>query len=803
MNNLVHKEIVTCNHCSTEIPFGKTPLADGEGNLFCCAGCRSVFSIIRDKGLTKFYDLTTKLGGTLKPVSGVATNVSDLSALSSDMYAHGIVKITIQLAGIQCSSCVWLLEQLSAIDVRIKSARVRLAQSEIDLAYDAQTMSPAEIFKLLADLGYQPCLPDDSSFQERARARKELVRIGVAAVCAMNIMVPSVSLYQGAFSGIEDSYATLFRWACLIVSIPVATYCALPMYRRAGHALKTGTLHIDIPIALGLILSFLLSAVNTVLGNDEIYFDSLSTIVFLLLSTRHLQNRRFEKIRRSLAHTWQLLPSTVRLCTDEGKVQTINLREVTVGMQLEIVAGERIPCDGIITQGESSLDCSVITGESLPQTVSLDSPVLAGAMNLESPLRMRTVCDGKSSRLQKIFAQVRSTLQESPQAQDGLNKLSVTFTAAALLLAGGAFIYNLSVGLGAASTAAIAMLTVTCPCAMALALPLLMIKAVGEASDRGILLRHADIFDRIQNIKSIYFDKTGTLTEGVLHAEELSLRSPFFCGKNIKIIIAALTKIQPQHPVSLALALWAGPQESILSSQVKAVPGKGVTLTLPEGISVFLGSSQWCAEQCQELPAATAGENALGIKSLVYIFTNKEILAHFSLSDFCSAEAKQLISRLKDTYSLGILSGDAQSPVRSVARELNISLDHCFAEQSPEQKAQKLSGTSSMYVGDGANDALALSASMVGVALRGGIQSLLECASVFIREGGIDKISELLTLSSRYQQRYKLILILGLCYNSIGIFLAFFGLISPLVAAIAMPIFSLILVLLSSKSLLR
>jgi len=620
----------------------------------------------------------------------------------------------------------------------------------------------------------------------------------------MNIMMLAVSLYQGLFTGMETRIETLFRWVSLALSIPVVGYSALPIYQKGLGALKTGSLHIDLPITLGIVLSFLLSAWNTFAGSGEIYFDSLTTITFLLLATRYAQRRAFDIARERCASTWSLLPAVITEIKEDGTHQEFAIGELRAGMCLLVKPGERIPCDGLVQHGCSMIDCSTMTGESVATAVNKNSPVLAGTLNLESPLHVVASTGLGNSRLDRIVESITSSMTETPSLITSLDTLSMLFTASALCLAGGAFALSLPHGFTVATSAAIAMLTVTCPCAIALALPLLSIRALGAAAAGGVLVKSPCVFEDLSRVSRGFFDKTGTLTSGTLRLRHVNT---FVADEVARDLTSHLVEIDSNHPTARALRVYTArrPRSRFLMLEAKRLPGRGVVATMLDShsstrVTAILSSlAHYRATSASRSPTQLDLEQFSSDVSVVTLTLDGELLAYFELSDAIPPEVTYAFEYLKRHLSCAILSGDRQEVTASIASQLGLAPEDSLGNLLPEQKAAHIAQEEreTLFVGDGANDAAALRTASVGIALRGGIQSILESADVFITEGGVEKVVFLHRVASRYRRHSRLLVGLGVTYNLIGITAAFMGHVSPLIAAIAMPLFSSFVVLLA------
>lgn len=678
-----------------------------------------------------------------------------------------------------------------------------LAQGEISLNWDPALTDIEHIRATVDNLGYRS-LPPAARAASTQQTREQLIRIGIAGAAAMNIMVLAVSLYQGEFTGIEARYVSLFRWVSFALATPAVLYSATPIYSRAIAALRSGTLHIDIPIALGITLSYGLSAINTIRGAGEIYFDSVTTILFLLLAARHLHQRAFESSRRAFTSSWSLLPTKIHRESESGAIEDIPIQTLRAQMLLLVKPGERVPCDGTIESGESSVDCSAITGESLPVHIGPASAVLAGSLNLEAPLRIRAATNAGSSQLDHIVATVTAASATPSTFTTSFDTLSMIFTASALLLASGAFFVNLGTSWSSATSAAIAMLTVTCPCAVALALPLLSIRALAVCARSGILVSSAQVFENLPKVATAFFDKTGTLTEGTLSVEKVHIED-VNSQELLAHVVQHLTQINPAHPVSQTLWRWAQSQSSYNKPMInvlneKQIPSKGVMLTYSSSEDSVDAHHEAALISLSHFIREYGGNCRLphfATDSTISVVTiDSRPIAFFELLDAVRPAAQAVLKHFSARASIGMLSGDRREAVKSIAQKLSPSPALYRGDLSPEAKARYISQAqgATLFVGDGANDAPALLAATVAVALRGGIQSLLECADVCITEGGIEQLHVLDLIASRYRAVSRRIIALGLTYNTVGIIAAMLGYVTPLVAAVAMPIFSSIVV---------
>jgi Cu2+-exporting ATPase len=809
-HEIIHTEATIsqhhCAHCNTTIVSHQSLYVDEAQNSFCCPGCRAVYQLLTAKGLTYYYELTKKLGGTIPSLSQQAPS----SELYLDEKVIGSTTIKFFLEGIQCASCVWLLEHLPEMCPGVHAARVRLTHGDITVHYDPKITTVLLIGEAIEKLGYRVRMERGNVQESKLSHREDLIRIGIAGACSMNIMMLAVSLYQGLFTGIPQEFEKFFTWVSFLLATPVVTYCALPIYQRALFALRSGLLHIDVPIALGVILSYALSGFNTMYGEGEIYFDSLTAIIFLLLSTRAIQARAFERAQRAITSSWSIVPTTIHEVLNSGEIVKRPHHTLRSGTTVYVAAGERVPCDGIIIDGTSALDCAAITGEALPQFVTKECAVLAGTLNLESPLRIAAATSAGNSRVEKIVREVQEATAKTPELLTALDTLSMIFTSVTLLLSCGAFLYHLSDGLSPAASAAIAMLTVTCPCAVALALPLLAVRSLTRAAQAGILVKSPVVFEELSKVKTVFFDKTGTLTTGVLQVSNESLTSNGDSSVAYSLL-HLLTEADPHHPITQAIVRFLKTKsheiqrDRITVNALKKIAGRGVSITYNDRLdshehtahltSLSYFEKSLCRNNDKDT-CQTEQHVASDATTIVLSVDGRELL-RLSLKDELRPESFQLVDDfMRAGVPVSVLSGDATGNVHALCSKLSIPVEQLYGDKMPEEKAALIAehGTHTLFIGDGANDAPAMSKATVSIALRGGIQSVLECADVYIADGSLEKVRTLQAITTSYKRGSLILVTLGLCYNLAGVIAAFMGLISPLIAAIAMPLFSTILI---------
>lgn len=780
-----------CLHCNA-------PTADDD---FCCSGCRFIYQTIHGLGLGEFYRYRSAEEAARATAPDAAMPVyesydhDDFRDSHLNLLPSGNLRGVLHLSGIHCAGCVWLIEKLPQLLAGVRTARLNFADANLELTFDPARIKLSEIASFLHSLGYPSCpLEEDRMADaERKEERVLLLRLGIAGFAAANTMLLAVSLFQGLFTGIEREYAELLRRTSMVLAIPAVFYSALPFYRAAFGAIIARRFHIDLPISIAILVAFFLSAWNTAVGREHVYFDSAAALVFLLLASRYIQRRALQRARREARAGWSFLPSAARLIAG-GTRRLVSLRALKEGDVVEVLPGERFPSDGVIEQGESSVDLSVLTGESLPDRVSHGGTVFGGTLNISAPLQVRIRASFATSRVGRLLDEMSRGERRPARFLSFTERVSAVFVVTVVVLAVITLVSRWQLGPRDAIETTLALLIVTCPCALALASPLMMALAVSRAARRGILIKHVDSLERLTRVKEIYLDKTGTLTRGVLTVSATFPERPHPSVLDAGVALAALT---PSHPVSAALlrSLPAASRKEVHAEHPELVAGRGVRAQVA-GAEYRLGSRRWMEEwgvgiQPEERAFIEAAEAAGS--SISILAHDRRIAALFRLDDQVKPEAEHCLSKLTGTgRAVFILSGDRSATVRELGARLRIPVERCFAEKYPEEKRDILRSSTSTtaMVGDGLNDGGALQSADVGIAVAGGIQPNIEVADIIIPDGDLDSVGILIDGAHNLFRRLRAVLALSAVYNLCGAALAMAGMMNPLIAALIMPLSS-------------
>lgn len=783
-----------CAHCGLPVPAALfRPEAEHQ---FCCSGCDTVFHIIHAQGFEAYYRLRDELPG--RPAANTSTTFEELDdpafvAEYCTTRPDGLVDTELYLEGVHCSACLWLVESSLARESGVAEAKLNFARGRLKLSWRPDDKPLSAIARRLASLGYTPHpARGGTRIAERMEERKLVIRLGLAGAVAGNVMLMAFALYGGWFSGMADDHRLLFRTMSMVVSLPAVLYAAWPFYRSAYNALRQGVLHMDLPISLGIGVGFLGGLANTIRDRGEIYFDSVTALIFLLLVGRLLQLRQQRRATESSELLYALTPSSARRLDPNGVAQRVPLEAIRPGDRLEVGVGERIPTDGVVEHGSSSVDMSLLSGESIPVAVKRDDEVWGGTTNLQDDLVVRVTKAIRDARVGRMADLVVEAGQSRAPVVQLADRIAGWFVAVVVTLAGITFAMWSVWAPEHAIDHAVALLIVSCPCALGLATPLAVTAAMGKAARRGILVRSGAALETLGSLTAgtIFFDKTGTLTHGRL--DLVRFEGPDW----VRPLIASAER-ESTHPVGRALrAALDDPETRVDPEDVVVTTGGGLQARVG-GHRVVVGSPKFVGrhalrDHALELRTASWSEQAL---TPVWVAVDGRVVAVAGLADRVRSEARASIDALRNLgFDIAILSGDHPAVVGAVGRQLGLDAARCLGGLSPEDKLEQVEQAPGavIMVGDGVNDAAALAAATVGVAVHGGAETCFAAADVFLQTPGVTPLVELVRGSRRTARTIRNNIVFSLLYNVGGASLAMAGALNPLLAAVLMPVSSLV-----------
>lgn len=783
-----------CFHCGL-------PVADpgrwrapvlGAAREFCCAGCAAVAQTIVAGGFDRYYETRAVPAAAPSQVRmGLAdAQVYDEPAAQREFAAcaregGGALEATLILDGIRCAACLWLNEQALRRLPGVLRADVNYATHRAQIAWAPGRTRLSEVIGAIRALGYDafPFDPRRQDALHKRAWRQELWRLFVAGFGAMQVMMYAFPAYidEGAGTLSRES-EQLMRWASLLLTLPVMLFSCGPFFAGAWQELKRLRPGMDLPVALGIAAGFGASVQATLTGAGAVYFDSVSMLVFLLLGARTLESAARRRAARDLDRLARWAPEFALRLRD-GSATRVPAHELAAGDRVLVAAGERVPADGRVESGCSSVDESLLTGEARPSARREGEALVGGSVNLERPLVMRVERAGAETRAASIARLVERGAASRPRLVAAADRWAHVLTWLVLATAGAAGLYWQSVWVAAA------VLVVTCPCALALAAPVALASATGRLAREGVILTRASALEALAAASDVVFDKTGTLTQGRFSVARIDLLGP--ASEQACLDLARRLEAASRHPLARAIVAGA-PAEP--AHGAREYPGRGVEAVVA-GRRTRVGTRAFCAGLST---ARMPGEQG-GAASLVYLADESGFLACFALADALRPDSARTVGALRAAgLRVHLLSGDHPAAVEAVAGRLGISPWRGHA--TPEDKfayVERLQaeGRVVAMVGDGLNDAPVLARADVSFAMSGGADSAQRHADLVALGDSLEGVRGAFALSRRTMRIVRQNFAWALGYNALALPLAAAAAIGPWEAAVGMAASSFIVVL--------
>jgi len=798
-----------CFHCGLENSFGdKYPVeVNGKTEYMCCPGCQAVCESIISLGLTDYYQFRENL-----PETSPRDVDAELEQL--DFYDHikiqkkyittddkNLQHISLMVHGIVCSACTWLIESRLSKLPGITSISVNQSTSRATVSWDPQIISLSALLKAVNQLGYQ-AYPYDKRLREQHlinEKKHSLQRLAVAGLGMMQVMMFSLGFYLDPNQEMSESTSLLLRWVSLIISTPVVFYSGSPFYLSAFKSLRNLSVNMDVPVTIAIFSAWVASCWSTITGQGEIYFDSVAMFVFFLLTGRYLQMMSIHRSGRVLEERLKSKPETAIRLTDskqerghERVQERVLLDDVLPGEILLVKPGQQIPCDGVIDSGETSVDESILTGESVPQIRKPGDTVAAGSVNTGNVITLAVTNSAEDSTLTGIINLLQKAQQIKPKVQLLADRIASYFVVIVLLLALLTGIYWYWQDNSQLFSAVLAVLVVTCPCALSLATPVAITTGLGKLTEQSLLINRTAALLNMSELTDIVFDKTGTLTTGrfsVSSVENFSNKS----DDDVLQIIAALES-HSDHPIATAFVDSTFSNLNYKVTDVSISPATGIEAKINNELWQFGNAYMLGDITCPvDIPQISPGQ------LLLFLISNNQCQAMLIIETEIRETAKTTIEHLKaEGLTIHLLSGDQQSNVQLISEQLGF--EHYKSEQSPNQKLNYIhelqnTGRQAAMIGDGINDSPAMAAALVSVAMAKSTDITKVSADIIMLSENLHLISEAIDTSNAVRRIIKQNLMWALSYNMLGLPLAMSGFLTPWLAAAGMSISSLIVVL--------
>ncbi len=687
--------------------------------------------------------------------------------------ASGKSRLELLVRGAKCAGCLAKIEREIARVPGVVEARFNLSTGKLAIAYAGAAERAIAIPLRLRELGFDsgPYDPTEAEIEDRREARELLIALAVAGFASGNIMLLSIPVWAGGDGSMGDGARTLFHWISGLIALPAALFAGRPFFRSAWQALSRGGANMDVPISLGVLLALGVSILETAQGGAHAFFDAAVMLLFFLLIGRYLDRRARNRSRSAARTLLALQAREARVLGPDGAVQVVRVSDIAPGALVLVAAGDRLPVDGEIVAGESALDLSLLTGESAPAPIGVGMRAQAGALNLDGVLTLRAERAAAQStladlaRLIEIGAQNRSRYVEMAAKAARAYVPIVHSLAALTFLAWWAFGGELRPALLAAAS----LLIITCPCALGLAAPAVQVAASTALFARGVLVKSPTALERLAEIDHIVFDKTGVLTQGKAVLQNIAAIDPRVLQE-----AAALATLS-RHPLARAVAGFA--VAGFVVTEAREIAGQGVQARL-DGVEARLGRASF---------VGAAPQHA---ETEMWFRKGEEAPQRFTFKDSLRADARETIAALcAEGFEIDIVSGDAQAPVMEVAEQLLIG--RAIAEAKPGDKVARLealraAGRKVLMVGDGLNDAPALAAAHASMAPGAASEASQNAADLVFQSADLSPILAALRTAKRAKARMRENFLLAAIYNALAAPLAMAGLVTPLIAALAM-----------------
>jgi len=794
-----------CLHCEANL--------DKDQHQFCCYGCQNAYQIIGQLGLKNYYQIRQLdvNKNSLKPQAIDYVDVSEFVQKNSDESWH----LALMVQGLHCGACVWLIENILKKNQQVKQVRINLTKQILNLDFIGNKNDANQIIAVVTNLGYK-FLPFDQEIidaQEKRYNDSLIKALAVAGFGAGNIMLFSFALWFSDSQEMGKATRQIFQFFSALIGLPVLVYSSRIFFISAFKALQKGYTNMDLPISLAIFLASIVSIVQAFQGQEHVYFDSAVMLIFFLLIARYL-DMLAKKKAFNIATQFSLLDASFARVEIDNQIKILPLKKITQGMILVVASGEKIACDGCVVDSQSEVDESIISGEIILKKISDGSNVYAGTINMLNPIKVRVSNIGKQTMLGQIIELISKSENSKNKWILLADKLAKIYTPAVHLLAGSTFAlwyFLLNSGFQQALMNATAVLIITCPCALALAIPIVQTIVISGFISKKILIKNGEVLEKINHVDTVIFDKTGTLTYGtprfkaIYSLENNQLQELSLEEKNIYFKIAGSLAIRSSHPIAQAISELC--KDIFSDLQVEEIKSFGLKAILEgqrldakffseDQISVKIGRGEFCQitnlDKYQELITENLGNQE---QLLTFMKINSKQLV-FLFADEIKQDAKAVIDYLhKKNLRIILLSGDNEHTVSRVAKHLKIT--EFYAQQDISQKVEFVKNLIAKnknfaMIGDGLNDAGALSLALVSISFAKASDLSKNIADVLINSNNLSPLIELKIGSKKALNLMHQNLIIALLYNAIALPFAMAGMVVPLVSAIAMSSSSLV-----------
>lgn len=773
----------TCYHCGDEVIGRGYTLGDKS---FCCNGCKSVFQLLSENGLNSFYSMEENAGSKPKSADIHRYDFLDIPSIKEryiEFEDDNSIHVNLFLPAIHCSSCIYLLENINKIEPNILSCQTNFTERMATIVLLKESFSLPQLAMLLDRIGYPP------NFEEKKKVNQSidktfLYKIGLAGFAFGSIMLWSFPEYLG-LENLDAGIRSFTSYLSFFISIPVLLYSSQDYYVSAFKAIRYKQINIDVPITLGIIALYAQSCYHIFSGSGPGYMDSFAGFIFFLLIGKWFQRKTYRSLSFDRDYTSYFPVAVLRVVGEEEEI--VEIEKIEEGDHIMIRNDEIVPCDVILISDSAQIDYSFVTGESVPVSILKGQLVYAGGRLIGAKTRFQAKSKSERSRLANLWNKSTDATKAKSASQESWDRLSVYFLIGVIIVASGSAILWAFIDPTQIVKTVVSVLIVACPCALALSRPFTFGNTMRKLGRNGLYLQNAEVIDEINTVTDIVFDKTGTLTKG-------SQEKVIFEGENLSesdwtsVLMLANSST---HVLSRTIVRWIKHKQITVSSNVELVNyeeilGQGIQGEI-NGKTVRIGNAK-----SMNLPSGDG----------TYVSIDGLVKGKFLFESELRDGLETMLSKLNENYKVHVLSGDSEKDA-DLMKSAFPEIENCYFKQSPEDKfnyTKKLQseGKHVMMIGDGLNDSGALAKADVGIAISEDVFQFSPNSNGILEANQLHRLSNLMETSRFAKTVLRICLGFSIAYNIVGLGFAVSGNLTPLVAAVLMPLSSISIVLIST-----
>ena len=780
-SSLIEQEVITCYHCGEDC---KEEITSFDDKSFCCEGCKMVYDILNTSDLSNFYSIEKNAGISLKNQKKQRyawLDDDDVIKKLIDFQDEERTKITFSVPQIHCASCLWLLENLYKLNDTVLNSRVNFLKKEAYVTFNHNKGSLREIVELLAFIGYPPSIQLDQLDKDNKTSvdRKLIYQIGLAGFTFGNIMLLSFPEYLGLG---EHQFQVFFGYLSILIVIPTILYSSQHYLKSAWFGLRQGNLNIDVPISIGILTLFGRSVFEIITHTGAGYLDSLAGLILFLLAGRWFQQKTYHHLSFERDYK-SYFPVSAVILQDEGTT-SVALNKLKVGDRILVRNQEIIPADGLLVEGHARIDYSFVTGEADPVSKRIGDKIFAGGRQTGTNIEMVITKAVNQSYLIQLWNEDTFQEKEKANASALADKVGKYFTYVILAIAFITLLYWLPKDLSIAINSFTAVLIIACPCAVALSIPFTLGNTIRILARNGFYVKNTQILENLQRVTAIVFDKTGTITD--TNQFDITYNGKTLSNEQQSLIKKIVE--QSNHPLSQAIYKHLKYDSAKLPSlaNFKEIEGQGLTGQF-ENLSIKIGSAALVGVSKREI---TKGGK-------VYIEINNEVLGHFNIQPKYRNGLKRLFDFFKGFASTHLISGDNDS--ERISLQTYFKNKNLHFQQTPKEKLNYIKslqneGDIVIMIGDGLNDAGALKQSDIGIVISENTNNFTPACDAILNSDKFEELPQFITIAQKSITLVYYAYAFAFIYNVIGLSFAVQGLLSPLIAAILMPLSSISIV---------